>query len=186
MILSVNNLKLNNTVNEKFPNFVSIYYTDASKSGDKSSFGIHIPALSLNLKRKSHKFLQILSVEALAIFNAITLALDLQLNKVVIFSDSLGAIKLIAKSEIYLVSNPLILNIKDLMFNLHLHGIQRFSSHRGLTGNKSADKLVCEAVSLNTLSPLCPVNFANLISSQKREMFINRQNEFTSISQSKG
>lgn len=143
---------------QKYTDF-SILYTDGSKGKYPPAAGCAVYCEDPLIERtipQPHEA-SIFTAEARAILEAIKLAQDAQLEKIVVAADSKSALESISAPGISASTNPFILDIKRILWVRTQERKQTtliwIPSHRGITGNEKADKLA----NLATTRPLPPM-----------------------------
>lgn len=164
-------------INKKYSDFQKIY-TDGSKSGVSTGFGIYSKDLNLNIKAKMSKITSIFQAEATAILNTLE-KVDATEAKVVILTDSLSTVKATGSTK---QKDTTILQIKNLLNKNKNVIICWIPSHVGIQGNEIADRLANEAhsnpdysIENNNLKDLYKLIRDNVINKQQTEW--NESNE---------
>ena len=167
------NEKFNNYVNNKFPNFTSIY-TDGSKSDslDSVGCGMYIPITRLVHCWKLNNLHSVVASELYAIYKALS-HIDSNLNNdVIILTDSKTALLLIKSSTPKTYKNIVfqiqvqILHL-SMQRNIHLHWVK---GHQGVTGNEIADKAANKAHS-NAQIENFPLTCSEILSIYKKASY---------------
>ena len=157
-----NNIKINTTLTEQKIKPVSglefhvneiladihkpyIMYTDGSKDGDITAFGVYSNNQQYSQRLPNHT--SIFMAELKGIEHAIESTKELYLRNIVIFTDSLSSVLKLRKPSI--IDDPTVINIYDIAAatNNRYH-IVWIPSHIGITGNEIADKLANRGRSL--------------------------------------
>ncbi|CAK1597701.1 unnamed protein product [Parnassius mnemosyne] len=158
--IEVNN-KLNMLLLQNWHDWL-IMYTDASKLSDEGLVGsaVWIPKYKIILNFNSPPDSSVFTGESLAILEAVLYAESHNLERTLIFSDSLICLQSIASSPFHSkIRYPLILNIRKSLFNCHKKGLKIvlawIPSHCGIQGNDIADHLAKEAAKSGSLPKQC-------------------------------
>lgn len=173
-------------VSKNWSNWLTAF-TDASKLSPDGEVGIAVwfPKYKIILSFKSPPISSVFTGEAIAILEAILYVMSHNLNKVIIFSDSLSSLFAITSNPFRSKSKfPVILKIKEALYNCYLKGLEIaiawIPSHSGISGNESADSHAKNAVELGTLNrysyyshDLCSLAKLRLEKSWKKEWDIS-------------
>ncbi|KYQ48389.1 Gag-Pol polyprotein [Trachymyrmex zeteki] len=128
-----------------------VFYTDGSKLDHSTHVGAAVfsPQLQAELMYKLSSYTSVFSAEAYAIYNALTIAIDLQIHKASIVTDSKSVLESISgpcnSSNNYLI--PLIkVGLEETKSKgTHIQFIW-VPSYKGIAGNEGADRLARRAI----------------------------------------
>ncbi|KYQ54710.1 Gag-Pol polyprotein [Trachymyrmex zeteki] len=154
----------------------TVFYTDGSKVDHSTYVGAAVfsPQLQAELMYKLFSYTSVFSAEAYAIYNAITISIDLHLRKVTIVTDSRSVLEAV-KGTCIRTNNYLILLIRARIEEAENEGTRiQFlwvPSHRGITGNEKADQLAKRAIR-HGIEPNFKVLYSDLCAVIKQQIKI--------------
>lgn len=144
-------------VHSNFPE-VTAFYTDGSKFSveGRAGAGVYSPELGLKLMYKLPFYTTIFSAEAWAIYQALLIIIQLNIESAVIFTDSLSVLDDIASPKLNSKKNYICIRIKDKLYEISK--LSRLTlvwipSHKGIRGNDIVDALAKKAVLHGQSSP---------------------------------
>uniref|UniRef100_A0A6P7FUW1 ribonuclease H n=1 Tax=Diabrotica virgifera virgifera TaxID=50390 RepID=A0A6P7FUW1_DIAVI len=166
--------KFYNEFCEKYHTYTWIY-TDGSVDPilNTLGMGVHIPSLEYNFSAKLFSHTQICNDEIIAINKAVSICIEKNINKAIIFTDSQSAIQKINNKTLKVVNGcsgmtkRLILEAKNINLDIIIAWIP---GHSGVLGNIKADSLANVGRCLN-----CPVN----IKVEKDDLFLYKHSVIT-------
>lgn len=149
------------------------FYTDGSRSeaDDLVGCAVFSPDLNLEYKIRINDFCSIFEAETLAILKTVEIIRERNINKSLVFSDSLSVLSCLCNPIINGKTHPWILRIRKSLFECSNQGLDIriiwIPSHKGIEGNERADTLAKE--SLRSLDPfqLSKCHYTNLYSKFK-------------------
>jgi ribonuclease HI len=140
-------MKFNAIVREHFPR-ATLIYTDGSKSGMNTGFGVYSPDLA-SFGYRLREPTSIFTAEVQAINHAIDLISSNPPGEYLICTDSLSSIEAIKSRKISVKTNLGINWIKETIFRLEKSGyciqLMWIPSHCGIRGNESVDNIAKES-----------------------------------------
>lgn len=138
---------------EPYRNDYTFVYTDASKTGTRVGYGIHIPQINFDFSSRLPNQLSICTAEVVAIYEALRVVLKKNINNVIILSDSQGAIAKIKKRDVHPSRDYLSLKTKRLLHIANSTGsniaIAWIPGHSQIVGNERVDTLARIGSNLN-------------------------------------
>ncbi|XP_012272764.1 ribonuclease H1-like [Orussus abietinus] len=143
------NTPLNQYLRKETPNYVQ-FYTDGSKCkpSDKTGFAVYSPQ-RFSLKTRISKKYSVYEAEAFAILNALKYIKKSNIQKAVIFSDSLRVLNKLSSIDKLGNDENIIYDIKELYIKIKQNRqVIKFiwiPSHKGIEGNEKADTLAKES-----------------------------------------
>lgn len=133
-------------------------YTDGSKSDNGAGLGIYFDDTEECISRRINTDLSIKTIEIMAIFMAINLALLMGKKNIVVFTDSRSSCQSLLNTcktkkyiKKYYESKIIHLAIKNKDCQI---SIQWLPAHIGLQGNETADRLAGDCTNTNTLDEI--------------------------------
>lgn len=155
-----------NLLKSQWPDY-SLVYTDASRDNvsNKSGIGVYIPDLCIEYAARLPSNTQIYTAEIIAIQKACSYVAAGQLSEVVICSDSLTALQMIADAKYSASNHHVALKTKKAIIDLQNSGTRVelvwLPSHTNIQGNDKADSLAKRATTLTTYLnySLDPLNY---------------------------
>ncbi|XP_018366329.1 PREDICTED: uncharacterized protein LOC108763321 [Trachymyrmex cornetzi] len=168
----------------------TVFYTDGSKVDHGTYVGAAVfsPQLRAELMYRLSSYTSVFSAEAYAIYNAVTLSIDLHLRKVSIVTDSKSVLDSISGS-INRTNNYLIPLIKAGLEEAEANGTRiQFiwvPSHKGITGNEKADQLAKRAIRQG-IEPNFKVPYSDMSAVIKQRISDNFYRHLESMAETKG
>lgn len=164
--------ELKTIVEEYFQGF-SCFYTDGSidQASGKGGFGICCPELDISYSSRMLDNMTICTIELIAIFQALELAIEKDVKNILIVSDSLSALQKIASSSFKDI-DCVTASIKKVIYEFRSQFRINFlwcPSHRGIKGNEKADQLAKIGRDLN-VPYRCRVDRLEFFPFYKREI----------------
>ncbi|KAJ8721719.1 hypothetical protein PYW07_002494 [Mythimna separata] len=139
------NALLNNVIEELNTNYGGWhkFYTDGSKSALGQGVGYFYQNSNIKTGYRINSYVSIMTLELIAIFQAMSYANEQNLNKFVIFSDSKSALQHVARCASGIRGVSIAYDIINIIYKLNKNGIefrlQWVPAHIGLKGNEEAD-----------------------------------------------
>ncbi|XP_050302810.1 uncharacterized protein LOC126740720 [Anthonomus grandis grandis] len=143
-------IERSNKFKEKGYTFI---FSDASKQGNRVGFGISIPSSNYKFSSRLPDCLNIYKAEIIAIYDAVKTAIEKQIKKAIIFSDSLSAVTKLRSNLLsaridrwIIITKQLISTTNEKGFDIQLAWIP---GHENILGNSEADTLAKIGSNLN-------------------------------------
>lgn len=187
----VNTLKSSTLVmlNDKYRNWHKLF-TDGSKIGKETGAAFYDPSRNLKETYKiTSDYNSIMSVELFAISEALSYAVTLDAQKVVVLTDSRSALQHIARCVSGARGASVAYGILAKALSLISNGVdlrlQWVPSHIGVQGNEEADRLAKQAISVGVETFILSEH-AEVLCKYKYKVFEKWKNHFVNISECKG
>ncbi|MGL5597690.1 MAG: ribonuclease H family protein, partial [Aeromonas sp.] len=147
--------EVNNYIERMYYGNVHIY-TDGSKDpeSNKTGIAVAVPQQEIIITKRTPDYLSVFTTELIAIVIALQWLEETQIQKAVICSDSLAALKSI-KSGQSNCRQDIIIEIMQLLYRIHVHDrVVSFlwvPAHVGIDGNEMADKNAKRSLNKNNV-----------------------------------
>jgi ribonuclease HI len=185
------NSLLNNLIQELYVKYKGWHkiYTDGSKSDNGLGVGIYDQTLNYRISNKIDSVISIMTLELIAIDQALAYALNHNFNKIVIFTDSKSSLQHLARCASGCrgtsIAYKIIRKLNSISKRHFDFKLQWVPAHVGLRGNEEADRISKLATIHGTKLNYDP-DYSEYITNFKVKCFLEWQSHFDNKSKDKG